>query len=420
MSRQRALITGLGIVTSLGLGVKINWESALKGLNGIRPIDTEYIGSPIFAAGRVEQDSLKTIKATFPKESEEDAEVRTLFALWAASEALSDARLTPAYDNNIGISFASGLAINRLEDIASFIKDKRFDYNSFYEHYQEVHNESIMKNNSHRPAAVIADRFNLGGRNITSTSACASATQAIGIALRSVQCGETDLMLAGGADSMINPVGLVFFVLLGAAATAKDLRSCRPFDIKRSGLVMGEGAAFLVIESERSALKRGAKIYCECAGYGASMDSFQVTAPEPEGAGAYLSMLRAIENAGLALSDIDYINAHGTSTKLNDLAETKAIKRLFGEQAYRIKINSTKSLIGHLLAASGAPEAVFTALSVHNNIVHPTINLSHPDPQCDLDYSAEKASPLNIRAALSNSFGFGGQNATVAFKKFTL
>lgn len=416
MNRQRVFVTGLGIVTSLGLGVDKNWTSALKGQSGIKPIDADYPFSPVSVAGKVDESDLLTIKSEFPEEASKESEPRTFFALWAAREALQDAGLINA--DNVGVSFATGLAINRLEDIANFLKAKSFDYDEFYKNYHRVHEQSIMKNNSHRPSALIANRFGLRAKNVTLSSACASATQAIGVGLRAVQCGEAEVMLCGGADSMINPIGLIFFVLLGAAATARDTASCRPFDRRRSGLVMGEGAAFIVLESERSALKRDAKIYCECVGYGSSMDAYQVTAPEPEGMGAYLSMQRALDDGGLEVNEVDYINAHGTSTKLNDLAETKAIKRLFGEHAYRLKINSTKSIIGHLLAASGAPEAVFTVLSTRDGVVHPTLNLSVADRDCDLDYTPNKAYRCNIRSALSNSFGFGGQNATIAFKKY--
>jgi 3-oxoacyl-[acyl-carrier-protein] synthase II len=417
MSKKRAFVTGLGIVSPLGLGVSKNWDAALKGHCAIVSIQDLYPESPIYAAGVINQSDRDTISKTFPIEAKNEGEARTLFALWAAQEALTDAMLKDTSGLKVGVSFASGLGINRLEDIVLGYKDNSFDYGHYLKRFTEIHRESIMRNNSHRPAALIARRFGLRGGNITSTSACASATQAIGIALRTVQRGEADIMLAGGADSMINPIGLVFFVLLGAASTNRDANCCRPFDRRRSGLVMGEGAAFLVIESEDSVQRKDAKVYCEIAGYGTSMDAYQVTAPEPEGTGAYYSMKRAIEDAGISTTEIDYINAHGTSTKLNDLAETIAIKRLFAEHAHSLKINSTKSLIGHLLAASGAPEAVFTVLSVRDDIVHPTINLTQPDPRCDLNYTANRAIKTPIRAALSNSFGFGGQNATVVFRK---
>jgi 3-oxoacyl-[acyl-carrier-protein] synthase II len=256
--------------------------------------------------------------------------------------------------------------------------------------------------------------------NFTVTTACASGTQAIGTGFRAIQRGDADVMLAGGADSMINPVGLVFFVLLGAASVSSEdpLNSCRPFDRKRSGLVMGEGSGFALLEEEGHALRRGANIYAEVAGYGSSMDAYQLTAPHPGGKGAEQSMRSALKDAGLAPEEIDYINAHGTSTKLNDIAETFAIKNLFGDYSRSLAISSSKPMIGHLLAASGGPEFIYTVLSVKHDAVHPTINLTHPDPKCDLDYVAEGKRLMRVRAALSNSFGFGGQNASIIVRKY--
>lgn len=418
MSKNKAVITGLGIVTCLGLGLQKNWESAINGLNGIKSIQDVFVNSPINVAGKVSDQCIDSIKRDFPEESEQEAELRTLFALCSAKEAINDARLQSSHLKRAEISFSAGLGINRLEDISSFIEGKSFDSTSFFENYRLVHKESIMRNNSHRPSALIAKRFGIGGRNITVTSACASATQSIGLGLRAIKRGETDIVIAGGSDSMINPIGLVFFVLLGAASTSKDINACKPFDSRRSGLVMGEGAAFLVIESEKNALKRGANIYCELAGYGSSIDAHQITAPEPNGKGAIVSMTRAIKDAHAKPDEIDYINAHGTSTKLNDIAETMAIKEVFKEHSNRLKINSSKSIIGHLLSASGAPEAVFTAMSVKNDIIHPTINITSPDPRCDLDYTSNKTVTMKIRCALSNSFGFGGQNTTLLFRKY--
>ena len=220
---------------------------------------------------------------------------------------------------------------------------------------------------------------------------------------------------------MVNPVGLVFFVLLSAATTSLDQPGtlCRPFDRKRSGLVIGEGAGAVILEEESHALKRGVRIYGEVAGYGASLDAYQVTAPHPQGRGAEQSMKAALKDAGLVPDEVDYINAHGTSTKLNDAIETVAIKKVFGEHAKEIAISSSKSLIGHLLAASGAPEFVFTVLTVARDEIHPTLNLTHPDPKCDLDYVPNVKRAKRVRAALSNSFGFGGQNGSIIVKKYS-
>ena len=219
---------------------------------------------------------------------------------------------------------------------------------------------------------------------------------------------------------MINASGLVGFTLLQAAAldSAEPRTACRPFDRKRSGLVIGEGAGVVILEAERHAVERGARIYAEVAGYGSSMDAYQVTAPHPEGLGAVLCMRGALKDAGMEPAELDYINAHGTGTKLNDATETLAIKEVFGSHDYDVAISSSKSLIGHLMAAAGGPEFVFTVLTVHSNQIHPTINLTQPDPKCDLDYVANVKKSHTVRAALSNSFGFGGQNASIIARKY--
>jgi 3-oxoacyl-[acyl-carrier-protein] synthase II len=297
----------------------------------------------------------------------------------------------------------------------------KFDLARFALECKQVHRESLIRNNSSRAAALISEKFGLHGVNATVTTACASATQALGMAYRAVGRGEADLILAGGADSMLNPVGLIFFVLLGSAAVSRLQPEllCRPFDRKRSGLVMGEGAGIVVLEEESHALKRGCRIYGEVAGYASSMDAYRLTAPHPDGRGAEESMKRALADAELGPGEIDYINAHGTSTKLNDQAETLAIRKVFGEEADRVAVSSSKSLIGHLLAASGGPEFVFTTLSVARDEIHPTINLTNPDAKCDLDCVPNVKRSKVVRAALSNSFGFGGQNATIIVRKYS-
>ncbi|RJR15853.1 MAG: beta-ketoacyl-[acyl-carrier-protein] synthase family protein [Nitrospiraceae bacterium] len=431
INKRRVVITGLGLATSLGLDVEENWQKALSGTSGIRKLslpNTEK--SPVQAVGSVSETDWNIIKNEFRDEAEREGERRTLFALWAAQRAMEDAglmrqstehRLQNTDKNRCGVVMAAGLGINRLEDIHRWMnREGKFDYLKFGEEYKDVHRESIMKNNSNRPASLIADRFGLNGYNATITTACASASQAIGTAYRVISRGDADMIVAGGADSMINPVGLVFFVLLSAASVSTDAPSeiCRPFDRKRSGLVMGEGAGIVILEEESHALKRGAKIYAEVSGYGTTMDAYKVTAPDPQGTGAEHSMINALKDADIDFGRIDYINAHGTSTKLNDTAETLAIKKVFKEHAQNISINSSKSIIGHLLAASGGPEFVFTALSVKRDELHPTINLKNKDPKCDLDYVANVKKQKTIRAAISNSFGFGGQNASLVVKKY--
>jgi 3-oxoacyl-[acyl-carrier-protein] synthase II len=419
---RRVVVTGLGLATSLGLGIEENWKKVLSGTPGIRRVTRPHtLSSPVQAVGEVVERDWNTIKNEFHEEAQQEGERRTLFALWAAQSALNDAGIAEGTGEKYGIVLAAGLGINRLEDIQGWLKhDGSFDIKRFGNECKEVLRESIMRNNSHRPSTLIARKFGFHGINCTITTACASATQALGTGYRSIQRGDTDLVVAGGADSMINPIGLVFFVLLNAAALSPENpgEACRPFDRKRSGLVMGEGAGIAVLEERSHAIKRGATIYAELAGYGSSMDAYQVTAPHPRGGGAELSMRSALTDAHLKPENIDYINAHGTSTKLNDTAETLAIKRVFGDHAYKLSVSSSKSMIGHLLAASGGPEFVYTTLSVYRDEVHPTINLTNPDPKCDLDYVPNVKRSRTVGAALSNSFGFGGQNASIIVKKY--
>jgi 3-oxoacyl-[acyl-carrier-protein] synthase II len=422
-NKRKVVVTGLGIATSLGLEVEENWQKLLAGESGIKKLELPGAEkSPVQAVGAVSENDWNAIREVFSKDAEHEGERRTLFALWAARAALEDAAFISSGNNTrYGVVMAAGLGIDRLEDINHWVnKDNTFDVRRFGRELNHIQKESIIRNNSHRPSALIADRFGLSGYNSTITTACASASQAIGTGYRAIHRGDADVIVAGGADSMINPVGLVFFVLLSAAAVTSGDPSevCRPFDRKRSGLVMGEGSGIVVLEEESHALQRGADIYAEISGYASTMDAFKVTAPHPQGAGAEHVMRSALNDAELEINDIDYINAHGTSTKLNDSAETIAIKKVFKDNAYTISINSSKSMIGHLIAASGGPEFVYTALSVKRDEIHPTINLKNADPKCDLDYVPNVMKSRTVRAAISNSFGFGGQNASIVVKKY--
>jgi 3-oxoacyl-[acyl-carrier-protein] synthase II len=424
MKRRRVVVTGLGLATCLGLSVEENWQSVLNGKSGIRKLTCPCCdSSPIQAVGAIRQEDMQTIKREFREEARTEGETKTLLALWAAKQALNDSALAEGCGDRqrYGVALASGIGINRLDDIVRWIgEDHTFDTVRFGKDLAEVCRESIIRSSSQRPSALIGKKFRMFGMNATVTAACASATQAIGLGYRAIRRGEADVMAVGGSDTMTNPVGLIFFVLLNAASTSHEDPGtlCRPFDRKRSGLVMAEGAAVAILEEESHALKRKARIYAELAGYGASLDAYQLTRPHPTGRGAVQSMKASLRDAALGTEMIDYINAHGTSTKLNDVVETAAIKELFGDRAYRIPISSSKSMIGHTLAASGAPEFVFTVLSVQHDAIHPTINLLQPDPKCDLDYVPGVMRVHTVRAALSNSFGFGGQNASVVVKKY--
>jgi len=422
--KRKVVITGLGLVTPLGIDVEENWREALAGISGISILSLNGAsGCAIQAVGAVCAEDWEKIMEKFPEEARTEGERRTLFALWASKAALEDSGLIfhPGKRERWGVTFAAGLGIYSPQDIRRWLlSDGSFDLISFGRECSKVRSESMVRNPSHRAASIVAKKFGLAGLNCTVTSACASATQAIGAGYRAIQRGEADVGVTGGSDSMINPLGLVGFVLLQAAAggSGDPQAACRPFDRKRSGLVIGEGAGVAILEEESHALGRRAKIYGEVGGYGSSMDGYQVTAPHPQGLGAALSMRNALRDGGLKPETIDYVNAHGTGTKLNDAAETIAVKEVFKDAAYRIAISSSKSLIGHLMAAAGGPEFVFTVLSVQRDEIHPTINLANPDPKCDLDYVPNVKRTRRVRAALSNSFGFGGQNGSIVVKKY--
>lgn len=418
-------ITGMGIVTSLGCDLETCWERALAGESGVRSIESFEAGAlPISGAGEVSEQELTSLRERIPEEYSGEGERRVLFALEAARCALEDAGLYSGegrFDSSrSGVVMGTGLSTYRLEDVAAWVsREKGFDAARFASEIHRTHSGGYFCNPPERATSLIAKMSRFWGPAATLTSACAAAAQAIGTGLRMIRRGEADAVLCGGSDSMIHPIGMAIFLLLGAATTAigPPETLCRPFDRKRSGLVVGEGAGVLVLESLEHAEKRGARVRARLCGYGTSMDAYQVTAPDPSGRGAIQSMREALRDAGLAPSEIAYVNAHGTGTKLNDPAETRAIKEVFGESAAGLAINSSKSLFGHLIGACGAPELIFTALSVERNVVHPTRNLENPDPKCDLDYVPGKARKMKISAAISNSFGFGGQNATLVVRK---
>jgi 3-oxoacyl-[acyl-carrier-protein] synthase II len=271
------------------------------------------------------------------------------------------------------------------------------------------------------PAAHLASMFNAQGPNVNCLTACAASSQAVGEAVEIIRRGEADIMLAGGTHTMIHPFGVTGFVLLTALSTRNDepQRASRPFDRLRDGFVLGEGAGMVVLEELEHAKRRGARIYGEITGYGSTADAFRITDTHPEGRGAISCMKMALADAGLNLDQIDYINAHGTSTVVNDRVETLAIKRVFGEQAYKIPVSSTKSMLGHLIAAAGVVELIFCLLAIRDNIVPPTINYEVPDPDCDLDYVPNQAREVRCDHTLTNSFGFGGQNITLIASRFT-
>lgn len=413
-------ITGLGMVTSLGADVETSWRRALAGESGLAPIESFDAGAlPVAAAGEVPGETLRAIRERLPDEYADEGERRVLFALHAAREAMADAglRVGDYAPDRAGVVMGTGLSSYRLEDFSAWADEESgFDAARFARELDGTHPAGYFDNPPERATTKIAEWFGLAGPGGTVTSACAAAAQAIGLGMRMIRRGEADIAVCGGADSMIHPVGMAIFLLLGAASKSKP-PVCRPFDRRRAGLAVGEGAGVVVLESAARVEKRGAAPRAVLAGYGASMDAWRVTAPHPAGRGAVRSMREALGDAGMAPGDVAYVNAHGTGTKLNDPAETRAIREAFGARADALAVSSSKSMIGHLIAACGAPEFIFTALSVARDVAHPTIGLENPDPKCDLDYVAEGAREMPVPAAITNSFGFGGQNATLLIRK---
>lgn len=410
---QRVVITGLGCVSPIGLGWEKFWEAALAGQSGISRIlafDPSAFSCQI--AGQVRDFD----PSAFMDKKEAKRLVRFIkFALAASLLALKDANLaiSPESAEQVGVIIGSGVGgLEYLEDQVEVLRQKGPDRVSPF---------TVPMMIVDMAAGQVAIATGAKGPNLCVTTACASSTHSIGVAFKSIQDGSAQVMIAGGTEACITPLGLAGFCAARALSTRNDQPSqaSRPFDAKRDGFIMGEGAGIVILENLEHAQKRGARIYAELAGYGASGDAYHMTAPAPEGEGAARAIAAALRDGGLKPADISYINAHGTSTELNDKLETQAIKKVFGEQAKRIPISSTKSMVGHLLGAAGGVEMVATVLSVHHNKIHPTINYEFPDPECDLDYVPNKMRQVEVRAALTNSFGFGGHNACLAVKKFS-
>ncbi|MGC8489574.1 MAG: beta-ketoacyl-ACP synthase II [Clostridia bacterium] len=406
MSR-RAVITGLGAVTPVGTGRDAFWEGLLAAKSGVRPI-YQFDASSFptrFAASIPDFDPLQYVD----RKEMRHMDRFTQLGMGAAILAWADSGLTSVEPERVGVMVGTGIGgmgtlVNQLEVLNERGPSRVSPY------FIPMMIGNIL-------AGHIAIRFNLTGPNVTTTTACASSGHALGEALRAIQQDEADVVLAGGTEAVLLPVALAGFCSMRALSTRNDdyEHASRPFDRDRDGFVMGEGAGFLVVEEWEHAKRRGAPIFAELVGFGRSADAFHIVEPHPDGTGATLAMERALADAGLAPEDIDYINAHGTSTPLGDASETGAIKRVFGDHAYRLSISSTKSVTGHLLGAAGAVEAIATVLAIRHQMVPPTANLEHPDPALDLDFTPLHARPRSIRAALSNAFGFGGHNACLAF-----
>lgn len=413
MNKKRVVITGLGAITPIGVSVPDYWQALLSGKNGVAPIT-------LFDTAKFDTKFAAEVKEFNPDNYFDKKSVKRLdrfsqFAIASAVQAIDDAELKLENLNRerCGVVFGSG--IGGLETLQ----------NEHWKYFQEK-NPGVLSPFfipmmiSDLAAGQISIRFGFKGPNYATTSACATSSHAISDAFMLIQRGSADLMICGGSEASITEMGVGGFNAMRAISTWNDkyLQASRPFDKDRNGFVMGEGAGSLILEEMNHAIDRGAKIYAELAGIGLTADAYHITAPAPGGEGAVRSMKISIEDAGLTLFDIDYINAHGTSTPHNDINETKAIKTVFGDHAYKLIVNSTKSMTGHLLGAAGVVEAIATIFSLKNNLIPPTINLDNPDPECDLNYSAKVVTKKEIRAAISNTFGFGGHNASLLFKKF--
>ena len=411
-SGRRVVITGIGLVTPLGVGTQKNWEALLSGENGIGPVTR-------FDISRFATRFAGEIKGFDPLPFIEKKEVRKMdlfiqYAIVAAQLAVEDSGIAPAAleGDRTGVCVGSGIGgIGSLEETHKVLLEKGPDRVSPFFLIQTIINEA---------AGQISIKYQAKGPNTATVTACSTGTHAIGDSFRMIARGEADIMFAGGAESPITPLGMAGFCALKALSERNDepAKASRPFDARRDGFVMGEGAGIIILEDLEHALARGARIYAEVAGYGMTSDADHVTAPAPDGDGAVRVMLRALADAGARPEDVGYINAHGTSTPFNDKTETLAIKKAFGEHALKIGVSSTKSMMGHLLGAAGGVEAGITALCLKHQIMTPTINYEFPDPDCDLDYVPNAARPAEIVCALSNSFGFGGTNGALLFRRF--
>ncbi|HOQ67735.1 MAG TPA: beta-ketoacyl-ACP synthase II [Candidatus Atribacteria bacterium] len=409
---RKVVVTGIGVISPVGSGKDKFWQSLIGGKSGIDRIssfDPSAFDSQV--AGEVKDFDPEDF---LPRREYRKMDRFSQFAVCASIMAMQDADVTPESmdEERAGVILGSGIGgIQTFEDQHQVLLNKGPGKISAFFIPMMIVNMG---------AANVAIQLKLKGPSSCVSTACEASTHALGEALRIIQRREADLMVVVGAEASITPLALAGFCAMKALSTHNDepSRASRPFDRTRDGFVMAEGAAALILEEEERAKKRGARIYAELKGYGSTCDAYHITAPDPEGEGAARSMKVAIEDARLTIEDIDYINAHGTSTPLNDKVETMAIKKVFGERAYQIKISSTKSMTGHLLGGAGALEGAATVLSIYHGIIPPTINLQERDPDCDLDYTPDVAFPLKIRNALSNSFGFGGHNGTLVFSSY--
>ncbi|UCE05004.1 MAG: beta-ketoacyl-ACP synthase II [bacterium] len=412
--KRRVVVTGIGLISPIGVTIEEYWQALINGKSGI-----DYIKS--FDASNFETKFAAEVKNLDVNDYLDRKEARrmdtfTQYAVIASQFALDDSGLKLENEDleRIGVIVGSGIG-----GMDTFEREYR---NYFDKGPRKISPFFIPMMIPDIAPGYISIRFGFKGPNYSTISACASSSHAIGNAFRSIQYGEADVMLTGGSEATVTPMGVGGFNAMKALSTRNNdpQKASRPFDAKRDGFVVGEGAGILILESEDHAIKRNAKIYGEIIGVGYTADAYHITAPTPDGNGATQVMKIALEDAHVSIDEVDYINAHGTSTPYNDKVESLAIKKLFGERAYQIPISSTKSMIGHLLGASGSLELIATLLTVINSKIHPTINYEIPDPDCDLNYTPNKAIDKTVDIAISNSFGFGGHNVCLIAKKYSI
>lgn len=411
--KRRVVVTGIGLVTPLGIGTQQTWNALINGQSGIGPI-TRFDASDQTSQIAAEVKGFNP-DDWFEKKQAKNLDAFVQYAVAAADIAWKNSGLSITADNAHRVGVITGCGMGGLPTI------------------EECH--GILLNRGPRkitpffiprvipnmPSGHISMRIGCKGPNLSQTTACAAGTHAVGEAFRHIVYGDCDVAITGGTESVICPLAVGGFSAMKALSTRNDApqAASRPFDLHRDGFVISEGAGMLVLEELEAAKRRGATIYAEIIGYGQTSDAYHIAAPPENGEGAARCMAAALKDAGLNPGDMDYINAHGTSTPLNDKCETLAIKTVFGEHAYKLAISSTKSMTGHMLGAAGGIEAAFTALTLHTGIIPPTVNLQTPDPDCDLDYVPLVAREANVRTAMSNSFGFGGTNGVIVLRRYT-
>ncbi len=410
--RRRVVITGLGMVSPLGIGVEKTWQALVQGKSGVVRITK-------FDPTGFDTQIAAEVKDFVPENFMEKKEIKRMdifiqYAMASAMMAMEDAQLpiTPQNADRVGVVVGAGLGgLTTIESFHKVLMEKGPGRISPFFIPALIVNEAPGQ---------ISIRFGAKGPNYSVVTACATGNHNIGDAWRMIQRGDADAIIAGGVEATITPLAVSGFNAMKALSTRnhEPEKASRPFDKDRDGFVMGEGCGIIILEEMNQALDRGAKIYAEIIGYGLNGDAYHITAPAPDGEGAARCMAMALKSAGISPEEVDYINAHGTSTDYNDLYETMAIKAVFKEHAKKLAVSSTKSMTGHLLGGAGGVEAIFTVLTIHRGVIPPTINYDIPDPECDLDYVPNVARMADVRVALSNSFGFGGTNAVLIFKKF--